>query len=226
VPLEALQDLVAVAISEASDGDATSAGTERVPEALRGAAHQAVQAFRASGDPQVIDLVVDRAAQDYYLETAAKYKAQFLTGYLARLADLTNLRSYLRVSRMGRDDRFLRSVLLPGGTVPTETFTLALEGPVEAVMGVFSGTIYAQLAQEGLRSAEETGRLTKLEALTWDFLMKYLRGAKHIHFGFPAVWAYVMAKEAETRLLRFIFVGKLNGLSRDKIAERLFDTYV
>lgn len=59
-----------------------------------------------------------------------------------------------------------------------------------------------------------------------NYLIELIKPSLTINFGPEPLFSYVLAKEAEIKILRIIMVSKLNKLSPDAIRERLRDLYV
>ena len=85
-----------------------------VPQAVLTAMQAARDALSRSADPQLADLILDRAYFAEYHETAAQVGSAFLMGYAQLQADSANLRAAVRARRMHKDAAFLKSVLVPG----------------------------------------------------------------------------------------------------------------
>lgn len=209
---------------------------ERVsgPEAepyLQRAAAEAAAAFRTGGGPEEIDQAVDRVYQEYLLALATGAGAEFLRGWVVHWADLANLRTFCRYALAGREGGSFGRALLPGGLVPVDRLTPAYagaegsQGKLAALAALAASTPYAAVVAEGLRRFEAEGLLHGLERESDLFLLEYLRRAQKTAFGIAPVWAYLMGKEQEVRLLRLILVGKSAGLSREQLRERISDVY-
>ena len=91
-----------------------------VPQAVLTAMQTARDALSRSADPQLADLILDRAYFAEYHETATQVGSAFLMGYAQLQADSANLRAAVRARRMHKDAAFLKSVLVPGGSIPAE----------------------------------------------------------------------------------------------------------
>jgi V/A-type H+-transporting ATPase subunit C len=206
------------------------AGPE-VTEYVARAAEAAVAAYRTFGGPEESDQAVDAVYQEYLLALSGVPGAEFLRGWVERWADLTNLRTFLRFALAGRDAGTMRRALLPGGTIAADHLGQAFRsasdprGRLAALQNLAAATPYAGLVAEGVGRFEAEGLLHEFERLMDLYLLAYLRRAKRETFGLAPVWAYLMAKEQEVRLLRLILVGKSAGLSRERLRERMFDAY-
>mgnify|MGYP002899805924 FL=1 len=98
-----------------------------MPEKLGAAMGEAKSVLARTGNPQMADLVLDRAYFDELKENAAALESPFLMGYAQLLIDSTNLKSAVRTMRMGKGQDFLREVLVPGGSVNTERLANAAD---------------------------------------------------------------------------------------------------
>ncbi len=195
-----------------------------VSEAFKRAMEQAKAVLADGGDPQQADLVLDRACYGEMAGLAQKLESPFLQGYVRLSVDVANLRAAVRVARMGREDEFLRQVLLPGGNV-SETAIAAARG--DALDEVFRSGPLAQAADLGAKLAQPGGgSLTAFERECDNALTAYLAAARRIPFGEEAVIGYLYAKELEFTAIRAIFAGRAAGLDGETIRSRLRETYV
>ena len=181
--------------------------------------------FRSEGgDPQRSDLILDRACYAEMARLAQELQSSFLQGYVRLSVDVANLRTAVRVHRMGREGDFLRQVLLPGGNV-SETAIAAARG--DALGEVFRSGPLAQAADLGAKLTQpEGGALTAFERECDNALTAYLAAARRVPFGEEAVIGYLYAKELEFTAIRAIFAGRAAGLDGETIRSRLRETYV
>ncbi|MCI9156018.1 MAG: V-type ATPase subunit [Lawsonibacter sp.] len=195
-----------------------------VDEAFKKAMEQAQAALAEGGDPQRSDLILDRACYAEMARLAQELQSSFLQGYVRLSVDVANLRTAVRVHRMGREGDFLRQVLLPGGNV-SETAIAAARG--DALGEVFRSGPLAQAADLGAKLTQpEGGALTAFERECDNALTAYLAAARRVPFGEEAVIGYLYAKELEFTAIRAIFAGRAAGLDGETIRSRLRETYV
>lgn len=189
---------------------------------------KAIQAARellgATKDPQQADFLLDQA---YFQEMEALAQATgspFLQGYVRLQVDVANLRSLVRVIRMGKDGEFLKTVLFQGGSLDLRRLVAAAEGNT-GIEEIYAASNLAEAAALG-QTAANGGSLTAFEKACDNALMAYLAGAKRVAFGEQPLIAYLAAKDSEFTTVRIILTGRLAGLSSDVIRERLRDAYV
>lgn len=184
---------------------------------------RAREVLGSTGDPQLADFILDRA---YFEELSSLAKAsgnRFLEGYAALCIDAANLRSAVRASRLNKGMNFLEQVLVPGGTVSIRTLATARG---DELGNLFLTTKLAAAAAEGgEKSAPGSGSLTEFERLCDNAIMNYLSDGKRIPFGAEPIVAYLYAREAEATIIRIIMAGRIAGLDRTTIQQRLRQTY-
>lgn len=191
--------------------------SERVPDYLAQWLERGRQAM-ASGDPQAVDLALDGAFYRFAAETARKEKWGVLERYWIGLIDLTNAVSMARCRRMATGAGFLKTVLLDGGIIPAQEFLVFYDQNAENFAHFLELHGYGRLfaGKDALTSpaAFENAASNYLRQLIADAGQSFVIGPE-------PVFAYLLAKENEIRKIRIIIVGKLNGIPREILRERL-----
>jgi V/A-type H+-transporting ATPase subunit C len=204
--------------SIASDSDAPAPFTSAVTAAR--------QTFGESGDPQVIDTVIDGALYGLLAKEARRRKYEIVRNYMEISIDLTNIRTFLRVRRLDKGEDFLRQVLLTGGTLAPDRFLKLAGAPLDQVDDDLGRTPYWKIVSEGIRLLRDNAPLAGLEKLADDYATDAIKQARYVPLGPEPLFAYILAKENEIRNLRIIFAGKVNGVRAEVIRERLRDVNV
>ena len=193
-----------------------------LPGAIGAAAEEARNLLSRSANPQLSDFLLDKAYFAELKEKAEALNSDFARGYVQILADATNLRSAVRILRMGKDIGYLREALVPGGSISEERLISGIAG--EGIASVFAGSALAKAAQLGA-DAVSGGTLTGFELNCDNALNAYLADAKRASFGEECVLAYIAGQESELTAVRMILTGRLAGVPSDTIRERLRDLY-
>ncbi len=193
-----------------------------LPPALAGAMAEAKSVLARTSNPQLADLVLDRAYFEEFRAAAQAVDSAFLAGYAAILIDSTNLKSAVRTLRMGKEADFLYSVLIPGGHVDVDR--LVSSGDREGLSALYAHTALEKAAALGAE-ALEGGPMTAFELACDNAVTAYLSSAKLISYGSEAVAAYLAAVEGEITAVRMILTGRLAGVAPGAIRERLRDLY-
>jgi len=177
-------------------------------------------------DPQKIDLKLDRAMFAYIVSECKRLGNAFVSGYFERLIDLTNMRTLMRVKKMGEGLDLLKEAIIPSGSYPFSFYTKALDEPFERLLESQSYSRYDNVTNAGIQDFLKTSSLSLFEKLADDHLLRYIKANKHNPFGIEPIVGYLTAKENEVRLIRTVMVGKANNVSQDRIRERLRELYV
>ncbi len=192
--------------------------------AFQTAMAQAKAVLEDSHDPQQADLILDRACYAEMELLARDLDSRFLQRYVRLLVDVANLRTAVRVHRMGREPEFLRQVLLPGGSVSEQSIAAARG---ENLGDLFHTGGLAQAAELGAKLAQPgAGAMTDFERACDDAVTAYLASERRVPFGEEPVVGYLYAREAEFTAIRTIFAGRAAKLEGDVIRRRLRETYV
>ena len=192
---------------------------------MRDAAKQIAEALRLESNPQLVDLLLDRAMFAEMVEISNQLDYPYLHEYLVFLIDLLNVKTYLRVKRANLSREFLEQALLPFGRLDL-TRLVQLSDPPEMLTDRLLSSSYAHFIEEAIQSYQKTDTLTRYEKLADDFLLNHIKKARYITFGPEPLAAFILAKENEVKLIRIIMVGKINQLPVEEIKERLRDVYV
>lgn len=181
---------------------------------MREAVEQAVAILEKTGDPQLCDMLLDRAAYREMHELAKQSGSAYVCDIVAVMCDLANIRIFARVHKMEKNADFLLHALLDGGTIGKEDFVRS-----QNLSELLSGTKYAELS-------DFEADISELEKQADNFMIRYIKKAKYVAFGIEPLVAYLLAKENEIKLARIILTGKKNGLPPEMIKERLRESYV
>lgn len=198
----------------------------KMPPIMRKAVEEAIDTYSRTSDPQIIDLILDKASYTHMKSIVASLDNKFLNELVVILIDLTNINIFLRVKNLKKSWDFLQKVLVPGGHIDSKVFILNFDAPLETFAEALKFTQYGSLVEDGIDSLKKTGSLTKFEKLSDNFRTSYIKKAKFITFGIEPLIGYLMAKETEIKNARIIMVGKINNISNDVIRERLRESYV
>ena len=196
---------------------------EDTPPILQAAVQNARKTLRTTGDPQLSDLVLDRAYFEDMTDLAKQTGSRFLEGYVRLSIDAANLRSAVRALRMQKSPEFLRRILFPGGDISRNRIIMALSSG-SALDTLYSVSPLKDAAQESI-SARKTGSLTRFEKLCDNAVSRYLQSAKYNSISEAPVICYIGAKESELTAVRIILTGLMAGITPEVLQERLRDVY-
>lgn len=193
---------------------------------MKEAVEEAIDVFGRGGDPQDIDIVMDKACYREMIEKANESGVEFLIGLVKMQIDLLNIKDFVRIRRMGMPWTFFKKIALDSGNIPIEVLINSWDEPYSQVADKFDSYGFKEVILEGTSKLQETGGFTAFEKLCEDRLMEYNKQAKYVSFGIEPIVGYWNAKETEIDNLRIILLGKKIGLSPEEIVERLREPYV
>ncbi|MGH4118723.1 V-type ATP synthase subunit C [Clostridium sp.] len=176
-------------------------------------------------DPQKIDTIIDKFMYIDMLARAKVLKIDFIISYVKRSIDFTNIKTIIRLKKQEKNINFFKEVMLAGGDIDDDILMKAFNEPIENMANKFALSKYGEVITQGIEEYIQTGKLSTLEKLSENFIMKYLKDAKYVSFGPEPIFAYIAAKETEIKIIRIIMVGKLNNVSTDVIRERVREVY-
>lgn len=193
---------------------------EELPDLLAQAVEEAREVLDTTRDPQLSDIVLDRWTYREMTQLAGDTGSAFLLGYVRTQIDAANLRTLIRVARMGKSREFLRGVLLSGGEVPPESVEKAGAAGAAGITELYAPTRFQAAAEAGAQ-ALQGGPLTEFERLCDDAVADYLDTARYVPFGEAPLIGYLAARETEYTNLRILLMGRSMGLDPDVIRSRL-----
>lgn len=177
-------------------------------------------------DPQKIDILLDRAYYDRVFTVCSRKGNTFIKQLFIKRVDLINIKTLLRVKKIGEGFEFLNNLLLPHGSLEAGFFEKAIDGTLEELIHSVRNTEYGKVVTGGVQDFIKSGSLMVYERLMDNYILDYLKSHKYNPLGIEAIVGYLLAKENELKLVRMIMVGKINNIPNDRIRERLRDVYV
>lgn len=192
---------------------------------MREALETVYDAFARLQDPQVIDLLLDRASYHQFVSDLARIDSGFLHEIAEMTVDMANIRMFVRARSLNKGWDFIKRLLFGDGTIPEEFYAANADKPVGTFVEQLGATRYGAAVRKGREQSAGKG-IADMERLLDDQLMEHVRGAKHVTIGVEPVIAWLFAKETEIRNVRIIMTGRINGLPVEKIRERLRAGYV
>lgn len=193
---------------------------------MREAIEESVDAFSRSRDPQIIDLILDKACYEEMYEMALNVDVDFIINLVKKQLDLLNLKSFVRLRQMGKSWNVFDKVYLEHGDVPKALYMSHWEESYSQIAERLRPYNLKEVMEKGAAQVVEQNDFSLLEKLCADAVMEYNKTAKYESFGIAPIAAYWLAKEVEIDNLRIILLGKKVGLPAEDIIERLRKPYV
>lgn len=200
-------------------------GPSPLPKHLEEAIPAAVENFEKTNNPQLVDLVLDRACFSDMLDGAQATEVPFAERLVQTRIDLLNLLFAVRILRRHAPDAvwLWDNARLEGGSIEAVALRDAVERADEqALLACAEETPYVALAE--MLSADAT--LSVLEKTADNTLIRTAREARDVLCGMEVPLAYLLAVEQNVKNLRIVVTGRLSGLPAGEIRERLRECYV
>lgn len=183
------------------------------------AVNEAMETYAKTHDGRYIDIILDNACFRTMAESAKKSENDYVIEYVKRLADITNIKSFVRVKRLSKSFKLFEEAYVTGGSISLSKFSEAYNSENPAAVLVNTG--YSNVAEKSM-----TASFTEFERLCDDYLMSYVKDAKYKTLTPEPIIGYILGKETEIKCVRIIMTCKLNNIDTETIKERVREAYV
>lgn len=193
---------------------------DTLPEHMRACAEEAYQVQMHTGDSQLCDVIIDKAALETMLKKSKESKNELFSQYAELKVAVADINIAIRSCKTGKDKMFIERALADCVSLNrNELTTAALEG-LDAIYQYLLNTVYAD-AVTALKESPSA-----FERWSDNLIIKHIRPQKYNPFTISPLAAYILARENEIKTVRILLSGKRNDISDDFIRERLREMYV
>ncbi|TAH72147.1 MAG: V-type ATP synthase subunit C [Anaerolineaceae bacterium] len=191
-----------------------------LPEHMRDVAEEAYQIQLRTGDSQLCDIVLDKAALDSIYSHGKASENELISQYVELKVAAADINIAIRSVRTKKDEEFLKRALSECESLDINKLTkCALDG-MEAIYDYLTTTVYF----EGVPALKESSQA--FERWCDNLIIDFIRPQKYNPFSLSPLAAYLLARENEIKTVRILLSGKRNDISDDIIRERLREMYV
>lgn len=191
-----------------------------LPLSMMRAAEEARDVLFHTGDSQLCDVIIDRAALQTIYQAGKETGNDLLLGYAELKAASANINIAIRACKANKDVDFLQRAFCECSSISAQKLSAAARNGLDSVYEYLSTTIYAD-AIDAIRESPAA-----FDRWCDNRMMKLIQPQKYNAFTISPLAAYVLAKENEIKSVRMILSGKLNHLADEQVRERLRDSYV
>lgn len=191
-----------------------------LPEHMAAASAAAYDTLLHTGDGQLCDMILDRAALEAVYEAGEHASDEVLKQYAVSTVVTADIRIAVRCGELGKPLDFILRALAPCRELDTTRLSHAALGGLKGVAEYLEHTDYSTAAEALLTST------AAFERWCSDLVIGQIKPQKSNPFTLGPVAAYVLARENEIKCVRMILSGKQNGLPEQVIRERLGEMYV
>lgn len=193
---------------------------DRLPKQMQEAAAEACESLLHTGDGQLCDVIIDRAALEAIREAGRKSEEPVIRDYAESTVAVADIKIAVRMSNIGKSYEFISRAMAECTSLSVSRLARAALGGTEAIREYLLGTVYAEGADALAQSP------SAFERWCDNRMIQTIRPQKYQAFGIGPVVAYVLARQNEIKTVRIILSGKQNNLPEDSIRERIREMYV
>ncbi len=191
-----------------------------LPAGMRDAAEEAMSVLRETGDGQLCDIIIDKAALNAILQAGKASGDPLLAFYAEPTVATANIKTAVRCQKTGKSLAFIQRALAECDTLDVSLLAQTAVESFEAMIEYLGRTCYSGAAEALTQSA------SAFERWCDNRLIEKIRPQKYETSTIGPLAAWLLARENEIKTVRILLSGKRNGLSDDAIRERLREMYV
>jgi V/A-type H+-transporting ATPase subunit C len=192
-----------------------------LPEIFSEAITESLEVFNASGDPQMIDFIMDKASLRDMAEDAIASEDPFLIKLVDMLIDTANLRILIRSKLLNKPDDFIKKAWISGGSFSNKLFEEMENKGLNNLFDVLKSLGQERLAADLSEAIGQFDGISEIEKILDDYITHLLKQGKFVTMGIEPVIGYLFFKETEIKNARLIITGVMNKIPRETIKERL-----
>ena len=191
-----------------------------LPDDMADAACEAKEVLLKTGDGQMCDVIIDRAALEALKKAGDESSNEFVKQYVDMVLTVTNIKIAIRCAGTGKNQQFIKSALVSCNGIDAENLADAAEDGTEG--------IYEYLENSGYGEAVDAFKKSKSIFECWcdNKIIESMKPQKYNSFTIGPIIAYVLARENEIKTAKIILLCKQNGFDEEFIKERVRVMYV
>ena len=192
----------------------------RLPGNMSRTAQEALDTLLHTGDGQLCDIIVDRAALEAIEEAGKKSGEPIMENYADTTVAIADIKIAVRSQKTGKSAEFMRSAMAECDSLSLDQLIRAALSGAEEIAQYLEGTSYAGGA-DALRESPSA-----FERWCDNRMIETLKSQKYETFSVGPLLGYLIARENEIKTVRIILTGKQNGFTDEAIRERIREMYV
>lgn len=192
----------------------------QLPEYLQESAKKAYQVQMHTGDGQLCDIILDKAALDTIYQNAQKSGNNLLAEYAELRVVAADINIAIRGAKTGKTIEFYEMALAECDSLNMKDLVVAALEGVDSIYEYLEKTKYSDVVPIIQESP------TAFELWCDNLIIKHIQPQKYNPVSVSPLAAYILARENEIKSVRILLSGKLNQLPEGAIRERLRDMYV
>ena len=192
----------------------------KLPEAMAVTAKEAQDTLLHTGDGQLCDIMIDRAALEAIYAAGKKAEHEVLAQYAELTVAASDIKIAVRCGKTGKPYDFILRALADCDELDTQALARAAMNGTDSICEYLQKTCYSAAAAALKKSP------AAFECWCDDLIIESIKPQKYNPFTAGPLAAYILARLNEIKCVRLILSGKQNGLPDEVIRERLREMYV
>ncbi len=203
-------------------------GWNVLPENMKKAANEATGLYRKTGNAQVIDLTLDKAAFADMSADAEKGGVTLIKNIVSARGDSANILTALRIKKSNADGdiavSLLERSLVCGGEISADAF--ASSGEVNSLPDILKKAKNSRIYGAASKVAAGNYKFAEAEKIFDESVLSMTVPVKQMAYGIEVAVRYLLMREAEILNCRVIAAGLSGSIAQDEIGERMRVSYV
>ncbi|MGQ9678901.1 MAG: V-type ATPase subunit [bacterium] len=162
-----------------------------------------------SHDPAIIDLLLDKLAQELVLMLSSGN--DFAEGYYRLYADITNLKTLVRLKLLNEDEQTFQFAFLSGGRLSFSQLISVGKLGLDSIKELVGRTPLLPLLEIGLKALSNNESLLPMEKKGRELILDYINRARYVALGYEPLWRFFLLRENELTNLRQLYAAKIAG---------------
>lgn len=192
----------------------------RLPGSMSRTAQEAVDILLHTGDGQLCDICVDKAALEAVIEAGRRSGEKIIEDYADTTVAIADIKIAVRAQKTGKSADFMRSAMAECVSLNIGQLIRAALAGEDEIAHYLLETSYAGGA-EALKESPSA-----FERWCDNRMIEAMKPHKYETFSVGPLLGYLVARENEIRTVRIILTGKQNGFPDEAIRERIREMYV
>lgn len=192
----------------------------RLPEYMSAAAKEAYETLLHTGDGQLCDVIVDKAALEAVYQAGERAKDSIIKEYAESMVAVADIKIAVRSQKTAKTIEFMKRAMVPCKSLSIDRLARAAVQGMGAIVEYLESTVYAN----GAAAIAESP--SAFERWCDNRIIHTMQPQKYETFSVGPLVAYLLARENEIKTVRIILSGKQNGFSEEAIRERVREMYV
>ncbi|MDF2544033.1 MAG: hypothetical protein K0S47_3751 [Herbinix sp.] len=191
-----------------------------LPEHMKACAEEAYQVQLHTGDSQLCEVIIDKAALETTYRKGKATGNELLSKYAELKVAAADINIAFRSQKTGKSREFMERAIAQCDSLDVKKLISAALESEEAIYEYLSTTVY----EDAVQALKESP--SAFERWCDNLIIRHIRPQKYNPFTISPLAAYILARENEIKSVRILLSGKRNEIPEEAIRERMREMYV